>query len=185
MKKKMKKFLLAWAFVLCLILPTEILLAEEGTTEETVVKELNSGAIAVQFSEIKEYRDDKGTYEDKNGNSYEYFKETPDAPEGYEGWLFAGWYQNDTFSKANALSAGVTSGSAWAKFVPADILSVKAQIPAGTFYDSTDAYIRFVTSVDSLDYARVGFDFIVEGEERLGRESKTVYEFLYGVEFAG
>ena len=50
MKKKMKKFLLAWAFVLCLILPTEILLAEEGSTEETVVKELESGAIAVQFS---------------------------------------------------------------------------------------------------------------------------------------
>ena len=181
MKKKMKKFLFAWAFVLCLILPTEVLLAEESTTEGQVVQKLDSGAIAVQFTEISDYRNDKKEYEDKNGTTYEYYTKTPDAPEGYAGWLFAGWYTDNACEKESALGNSVTSDAAWAKFVPADILSVKAQISAGTFYDSPDAYIRFVTTVDSLNYARVGFDFIIEGEERLGRDSKTVYEFLYAI----
>ena len=47
--------------------------------------------------------------------------------------------------------------AAYAKFVDANLMNVKAQITAGTTADSSSTSIRFVTSVNDLMYQKVGF----------------------------
>ena len=73
-------------------------------------------------------------------------------------WIFAGWYQDEACKKV--LSSNTVSGEAYAKFVPVDVLSVKCQISADTTPESTGTLIRCISSVDSLKYKQIGFEFI-------------------------
>lgn len=103
-----------------------------------------------------------------------------DTPDGY---VFAGWYTDENCE--TALSAGKTAANAYAKFVDADVLSVKAQL--ATNADKTSAAIRFVTTVDSLNYNKVGFELTttVNGKEITADVNKTsgtsVYKTLYAI----
>ena len=81
---------------------------------------------------------------------------------GHRDWLFAGWFQEPACT--NTCTA--TTGEAYAKFVPAGVLSVKCQILAGTTKDSPSDKLRIVSTVDSLDYSRVGFDITINGISR-------------------
>ncbi len=106
------------------------------------------------------------------------------APE-LAGYVFAGWFSN---KKCTApIEAYVRRGSAYAKFVPEEILGVKAQVTANLLddddtNDGTGA-IRFVTSVDSLEYREIGFLFDITGNDyTLTRSSNTVYDTLYAVD---
>ena len=83
----------------------------------------------------------------------------------YKGWLFAGWFNEETCTLSTAIDdkSAVNAGS-YAKFVPADVLSVKAQSTLGKVTDEKNKdldgkyVLRFISSVDSLDYSQVGFE---------------------------
>lgn len=64
-----------------------------------------------------------------------------------------------------------TVKAAEATEVSADMLTVKAQIA-----NDGSNVIRFITSVDCLDYVRVGFEVTPEGGNKMTYETKTVYE---------
>lgn len=102
--------------------------------------------------------------------------ETLGVPEGY---VFVGWFTNPECT--NALAAGSTNAEAYAKYVSAEVFSVKAQVSLLEDREA-DLYrdIRFVTSVDSLNYSEVGFRITINGEERTFN-NPTVYKKLYGV----
>lgn len=122
--------------------------------------------------------EDKIIYEDRTSEFKKMWKTggagtTPQKA----GYVFGGWYENtggtdsegntvykalsDTEDSAQAKIAdeSLTEGIC-AKFVPAYVLSVKAQLDSNTKKadDGNKAYIRVLSSVDSADYLKVGFD---------------------------
>jgi hypothetical protein len=120
------------------------------------------------------------------------------------GYVFGGWYEatQETDAEGNtiykALSDTEDSAQAkvtddelqtgiFAKFVPSYVLSVKAQLDAGTKKadDGKQAYIRLLSSVDSADYLAVGFDVWLNHSvdatiynDNQPLESTTVYDGL-------
>ncbi len=104
-------------------------------------------------------------------------------PEQLDGYVFAGWFREESCDKSTALKQGENSGSAYAKYVPEEVLGLKAQV-VNTLRDNNTqndeiGAMRFVTSVDSLDYAKVGFIIQVgaNGKEN-DKYSSTVYKTL-------
>ena len=94
-----------------------------------------------------------------------------------DGYVFAGWYE-DVACKT-ALKADTVEGTAYAKFVNADVLTAKAQVTANIDDQTEKADIRFVTTVDSLNYKEVGF-YITIGDADQGKKApKKVYSTLY------
>jgi len=87
--------------------------------------------------------------------------------------VFAGWYTDETYGQAHTEA----TGTAYAKFVNKDVCKVKAQVTAGTTAQSKLADIRFVTTVDSLNYKKVGFK-ITFGGETVTQETTTVYSSI-------
>ena len=125
---------------------------------------MNISSYVVSYSNIAEYR--------SNGNI------APTAPEGY---IFAGWYSDAGCSKASALSSEDITGTAYAKFVDKNMLTVKAQVTAGTTATSLSTNIRFVTSVNDLNYKRIGFKIIIHktsGDDVRDRVDDVVYRTL-------
>lgn len=94
------------------------------------------------------------------------------------GYVFAGWYKDKEFTLP--LDKAVTRGRAYAKFVDENVLSVKAQVDATTTAESNTTRMRFVTTVDSLDYNEVGFTVSTSGKTKT-YSSTTVYESLKAV----
>ena len=101
-----------------------------------------------------------------------------------DGYVFAGWFTDNTCTKA--ITRGSTVEKAYAKFVDKDILTVKAQIrldvngalPAES--EGTD--MRFVTTVDTGNYQKVGFHIVctAKGIDKT-IETTKVYKSLYQV----
>ncbi len=98
------------------------------------------------------------------------------------GFLFGGWYQagNDEEPVTNP-EQGKTY---YAKFVPENVLGIKAQVSNTILADSTEqtAAIRFVTTIDSVQYRKIGF--LIQkgtGEAKEANVTNTVYESLYQV----
>lgn len=92
-----------------------------------------------------------------------------------EGYIFGGWYKEDkTPWKESELSdANIKSVEAIAKFVPAEVLSVKTQAALGTDASS----LRMLSSVDCLDYQEVGFEYKLGGKALAKTENITqVYD---------
>ena len=103
------------------------------------------------------------------------------APEDYKDYLFAGWYTDASCKTAIKDAAQVTESS-YALFKPSSILDVKIQITDAIVTEGTDEettkyndkyVIRFVSSVDCLDYKKVGF--VVESTDGTykGKSSST------------
>ena len=85
--------------------------------------------------------------------------------EGYEDWIFAGWFKEQ--NEDNAIASTTKTGTRWAKFVPAEVLSVKCQVADGTEAGQEgNSKMRIVSSIDSKRYNKVGFDIVVEGREK-------------------
>lgn len=88
-------------------------------------------------------------------------KEAPVAPKGY---VFAGWYYDVACTKlvASETVNVEEDEQIFAKFLPQDVLSVKAQLKLaeGTTTDSAEGKteMRLITTIDAkLDYQNVGF----------------------------
>lgn len=82
-------------------------------------------------------------------------------------WLFAGWYTNKACTTALSSSVVYTedgdalTGTYYAKFVSADVLSIKFQISADTDLEtSEDTVLRCVSTVDSLQYKGIGLRLV-------------------------
>lgn len=108
------------------------------------------------------------------------------------GYVFAGWYTDANCRRNPILDADdVTSETVYALFVVEDVLSIKSQISSNLNNANTDddatGSIRFITTVDSLNYSKVGFDvaFDIDGDGEATtytRASNTVYSKLYAVD---
>lgn len=105
-----------------------------------------------------------------------YRTEANTAPQK-KGYLFAGWYEDAECTQA--VAAEKKSGSAYAKFVDEEVLNVKAQLRRGTTDTSENTDIRFITTVDSLDYQNVGFEIAIGGGEKKKISLTKVYKKLY------
>lgn len=80
-----------------------------------------------------------------------------------EGYLFGGWYADAEGKTPIRTKEQVTENAdVFAKFVPANLLSVKAQNASTTERTAGDdkTATRMVSSVDSREYANVGFEII-------------------------
>ena len=101
-----------------------------------------------------------------------------------EGYLFGGWYEDAEGASVIKERTQVAEGTkVYAKFVPSNVLSVKAQNHSTTENTSATndtAKTRLVSSVDSQSYANVGFDIIdMESGREISSESfNTVYSKL-------
>jgi len=119
----------------------------------------------------------------------ETFRTAGDYPKDQEGYIFAGWYEDDAYQNPLLKTETVPETGAYAKFVPDHILSVKTQVSANLLDGNVDndatGSIRFVTSVDSLKYNKMGFKVQIQGYDAQLIESNIVDEVLYGVDEQG
>ena len=94
-----------------------------------------------------------------------------------EDYVFGGWYKEigDAYEPLTANEAEETE-TAYAKFVPAYVLSVKAQNEAGVTADTPKTSVRIITSLDSKDYKKIGFDIWLANKKQLLKEDNTALE---------
>lgn len=94
-----------------------------------------------------------------------------------EGYVFGGWYTKDGESmKAIKESEGADVTSAYAKFVPAEVLSVRTQVDVDTEKDNgntSSAFVRLLSGVNGLDYQNVGFDIYYNKKHHETNEKAT------------
>ena len=131
--------------------------------------DLENGAIAVPYSMV-----------DRTG-------EVPALDSTFGDYLFAGWYASAGCTSDVAIADA--TADCYAKFIPADVLSVKAQVSTEILDSGAQAGkwgLRFISSVDSLDYRRVGFEILYDdnGVQRPkgSSSSDTVYEKIKSTE---
>jgi hypothetical protein len=87
---------------------------------------------------------------------------------------FAGYFTDADRTVPYAPNDTRATGMAYVKFTDANVLSVKAQKSDGT---EGRKNVRFVTTVDNLNYGKVGFEITV-GDKTVVKETTTVYETL-------
>lgn len=169
-----------------------------GVLTVEIAEHYESGAIAlmahkhdgdgggIQSFMIEEIRT---RYEEYTADEFATYREgTEYAPPSKEGYLFAGWFKDEQGMQHIGTSTRVVENNVYAKFVPKNILSVKAQVSANLLDDDTAndrvGNLRFVTTVDTLKYQQVGFYISYDkgdGEKNLTKASNEVYKWLYAV----
>ena len=108
----------------------------------------------------------------------------PVATGEYTNWLFAGWYTDDTCATPVKSVSDIPDTGAYAKFVNPDVLSVKLQVGANAS-TSTLTNMRLVSSVDSLNYQRVGFKVNYDGNLPEDYSTNTVYRRIVASSTSG
>ena len=132
--------------------------------------------LTIQNGEVDTWREETGPSTDPE--DIQYNVEDYGDGEGQtpyptkDGCVFAGWYTDKSYETP---FTGET-GKAYAKFVDAKVLSLKWQ------WKTDKTALRFVSTIDSLNYQRVGFIFSgTYGTKEItlkDKESTTVYEHL-------
>lgn len=91
--------------------------------------------------------------------------------------VFGGWYKkNGEAYEPMTANEAEEAEAAYAKFVPAYVLSVKAQNEAGVTADTDNTSVRIITSLDSKQYKKVGFDIWLANKKQLFKEDNTALE---------
>lgn len=175
MKRNVKK-LYAVLLALCLMLiavPSTVLSVDAASSSSTgTVAPVVNDKTGVRY----EWYDDIRAYRTKTGD---YYKTYPVK----EGYVFGGWFSESADTSA-AIGESVTYGGAWAKFVPEETLSVKAQLNASLQgkdlkdIDLSTVNLRLCTSVDSLKYNGVGFEIAMAGRMTVDYPMDTVYNWI-------
>ena len=98
--------------------------------------------------------------------------EQTDVTNSTNEWVFAGWYTSAECK--DTLKKSVVSGEAYAKFVSADVLSVKCQISTDTQPESTSTLLRCISSVDTLKYSYIGFDLVMTDADTSKETAKNM-----------
>lgn len=96
-----------------------------------------------------------------------------------DGRAFAGWFDDENCTEPYLK----TDGSAYAKFIPAAVFSVKSQLRVGTVPTSSSTSLRLITTVDGDMYSSVGFR-VEYGGKTVDVETKTVYSSLFATDGA-
>lgn len=173
MRKNVKKFLsvLLVLMMALQVLQPAALTVKAAETTGTTYTNATTDIKYVYYEDISEYRS------------------TLSYPEE-EGYVFAGWWTgitseaSDKAAGVSALSTDTKTGAAWAKYVPEDVLTVKAQVSKrvydvledGTVDASESVKLRLVTSVDdNTKYSEIGFKVKVAQEKDL---VANIYESL-------
>ena len=120
------------------------------------------------------------------------------------GYVFGGWFAEAEASAEKVEASGSTyyapltanelntdadndcdyTGTAYAKFVPAQVLSIKAQNQAGTVASTAKTNVRIISSTDSKNYEKVGFDIWVNNKKQILKadgsplETDSIYDGL-------
>ena len=157
-----------------------------------VVYPTQADAAVVADEVIYIQSDDEQTYEIKDYWNADEEKRTAPVKEGY---VFGGWFETADESRPlteEALKVEVPD-SAYAKFVPAQVLSVKAQNEDGVteqtiaamreknnkneaIPDEDKFYVRVMSSLDSENYTKVGFDIYLNNTKKLeNTETEKIY----------
>ena len=134
----MKKKLLAGFLAFALVASGIVVAPEKAEAADTIVYET-----VADFAELKA---------------------TKKAP-AKAGYVFGGWYEDAKGETALTEETVATAETAYAKFVPDYVLSVKAQITTGTTKETDTTSLRVISSVDSTDYQKVGFKILVANDE--------------------
>lgn len=96
---------------------------------------------------------------------YEADNTAPTTPDDLSDYIFGGWYTN-TGTEDKPVYSPVREPELnekyVAKWVPAEVLGIQAQISNNILEDNTETQdnnkIRFVTSIDSTAYSKIGFE---------------------------
>ena len=98
--------------------------------------------------------------------------------------IFGGWYKDAALTEYYE-SSPADQTAAYAKLVDPDVLSIQFQIKQGTTTDDESTVIRILTTVDSLNYKKVGFVVSYtkssEGTSKVF-ETETVYKKITGID---
>lgn len=144
-----------------------------------------NAAGATELTEIST-ENDKVLYEEMTVAEFEkFYGDDKKVAPTKEGYLFGGWYLDSALENPVVSKSDVTR-NVYAKFVPAYVLSVKAQNYASTKATGGEASednkttTRVVASVDeSLLYQEVGFKVILPGkDEVITKKTTKVWEKL-------
>lgn len=100
----------------------------------------------------------------------DYADGAPTTDDGY----FAGWYKDNNYETAVEDTTGVEK--AYAKFVNKAVLGLKKQVKKNT--TAGTAALRLVTSVDDINYEKVGFKISYNAGEAVDKFTTKVYETI-------
>lgn len=98
------------------------------------------------------------------------------------GYVFGGWYtkSGDTYTALNEAEIDVDSegkasvSDTYAKYVPAQVASVKAQNESGTSAsDGKASSVRVISAIDSKHYQKVGFNILINNKNKLYKDATT------------
>lgn len=149
-----------------------------------------SGPIALAMTtnaETTPIYGENGQYEDK----IQYMPMTDELKSALEnkkaptmaGYVFGGWCTQNTDGETYTVLSDVANANSddvYAKFVPAYVLSIKAQVDTTTYQEGAEreeaGSIRLVSSVDSKDYQKVGFKILLNNSIELTHDDKTTEE---------
>lgn len=148
----------------------------QGTTDKTETGESVSLMIPAGEAVLVVIEDKAGCVIPYTLTEYQMLNGSLPSKNGY---VFAGWYTKETCGEDNVMLEVPSTGNVYAKFVDESILTVKMQVQFGTNLDSQSTKVRLITTVDTLDYAEVGFDICAKGKT-MSIVTKTVYESLVG-----
>lgn len=173
-KKKMMKRVVTGIMVAVILVSGVVVLPKEANAAETT-----------GLSEIPTADDKVLPVQVSVADFNTFYGETEKIAPTKEGYLFGGWYLDETLTNAIKSKTDVQEKeTVYAKFVPAYVLSVKAQNYAsteptdGAATETNQTTTRVISTVDNLSYQEVGFEVHIEGKEAVVVNTTKVWEKL-------
>lgn len=161
MKKPYLKRIMAVVFVLALCVVSGLLLWKQKEVKATAENPYT------EYIDIGDYKDRTKTPKPQDG--------------AHKEWIFAGWYEDPT-CESPIVNLAEISGKQYAKFIASDVLSVKCQVTANTTKDTEVTNLRVVTTIDGLNYKRVGFEFCIGNSAPFEYDIYSVFEKIVATE---
>lgn len=96
------------------------------------------------------------------------------------GLVFAGWYTDADFT--TPLGTDVKEGTAYAKFVDSNVLTILNQLPLDVSANAPTTNLRILTSIDCDKYTQVGFTVAIGDWYRDLRDGTDAYETITAYE---
>lgn len=120
---------------------------------------------------------DKDSVVYESYDNYKTLWEDREAPQK-SGYVFGGWYEkNDgVYEALQEDDMSSYEGTVYAKYVPAYVLSVKAQNSMNTVAEDGATSMRVVSSVDCGDYQTVGFEIWLANEIKITKSGNEELE---------
>ena len=121
------------------------------------------------------YYDDEREYNISN-----YWSEDIKKVPMKDGYVFGGWFVYDgqkyvALEEEDLTNDTLSSIEAVAKFVPADVLSVKTQLATEETDGVEKAFLRLLSTTDSRDYKEVGFEYQLGSKAIVKKDMYTIY----------